>query len=287
MSISITRRRTIVSGSAFICLSTTPVVAQLSQDVKVAEGDPSTNYTLADCDALDLAKAEISARISAVNGMTDLQLLNRLTEITEDLNATASKRAAAVEATQAAIAASASDIEAKSVDAVRLANDLQLATAVQTRNPQLVGAAAGAHVLIGTGVFAYQAIQATSSSGITNAGVIIAEDRMAMMTIISSGPGRELAKKQVELAFRLFVVGGQITKGIIDLAAFKSELRGMKKALDALKASVAGLPATAEDTRAYFRSHLETERLIYDLLQSVYGADNCTVPGGGTVIPLG
>jgi len=287
MTVHLTRRNTLVAAGSFVFASASSAYAQLQQDILVASGDISSNYTLANCSSLQDAKAEINSNIAAVNGMTDIQLLDRLNGISDELRLSASKRAEAVEASEEAIAATAADIEAKSLKAVRLANDLQLATAVQTRNPQIVGAAAGTHVLVGTGVFAYQAIQATSSDGVINAGVVLSKDRMAMMTIIKSGPGVKLAKKQVALTYRLFTVSGQITKGIADLRAFKAELRELKAALDDLEASISGLPATAEDTRNYFRSHLETERLIYDLLDTVYGGSDCQIPTGGTTFPLG
>ncbi|MEO0429872.1 MAG: hypothetical protein AAF160_20810 [Pseudomonadota bacterium] len=267
-----------------LCLAS-PARAADSALALAGEEIPAGAATLADCAVIGSGLSQINGKIAEVAIMTDTELFAELQRVEAALAETGSKHEVAAKALDAAIAANASELKEKSIEAVRKGNDLMLATAVQTRNVHLVGAAVGTHVLVGTGVFAVQAMRAETQGEQIYAAAVLAEDRMAMVGIFRTGPGTELLRKQVELSFDLLQIGNEVNNLAGDGAALREQLRQAKAALAAIRADQGLLPGTAEDTRAYLTHQLEAERFVYDLLATTYSSTLCRVPDH-TPIPV-
>lgn len=270
------REFVVLTGASALSLCSPNAFAQ-SGEVSVFKGAgsiPTDKIPLADCSGVGRAIDTINAEIARVQSMNNNELFKMLEKVENSLDASKATHKAAMDATNAALSANNAQIKKKAIVAVRKANDLMLATSVQIGNPQLVGAAAGMHVLVGTGVFAVQAIQAKDNNVLGNAIVTLTKDRVSMATILTKNKGK-LAEQQVKLGVAIFRTGVEIGKLANDASALKSELSKQKHALLEIEKEKVDLPKNGPQTRAYFVAMLEANRFVFDILQTAYGNNNC------------
>lgn len=244
----------------------------------------NSSQPVANCTGLLREIQRIDDEIALLNSMPDGDLENRYRKLTEALNAKSGVLALALAAAERAATSNAASIQENTLKAIVAANDLLLATAVQTRNPEFIGCAAGVHVGVGAGIFAFQTISVTGRADVGGAVATLWQGRKTMVTILMTNPSRDLAKKQAEMVYRLATSAYQIANGIADAARLKAEMQAHRERLLALEASKAGLPANLEHTRTFFVNRLSAERSLYALLQSA-GTDLCRDPDPQAVNP--
>ena len=277
-------RRSFCVGTAVTTLS--PLAAIAQNDPAISFGGQSIDSMsddVADCGIFADEIARIDAEIAALAIAPDTEIESRYAALSSALDSQTGQLAKAIAATDTAIAATAAEIEGEVISALSTSNDLLLATAVQTRNPQLVGAAVGAHVLTGTGIFAYQTINARDGQQVQKAAVALFEGRKTMVTVFIDGPGSELAKKQAEMVVGLAVSAARITAGAWELSELQGDMTQLKSRLAALDKDTAGLPVNVSDSRTFFILRLQAEKELYQLIQTE-APDDCQIDNATIVL---
>jgi predicted nicotinamide N-methyase len=238
---------------------------------------PTNKIPLADCFGVGQAIDKINDEIARIQSMNNNELFKMLEKVENSLDASKATHKAAMDATNEALSANNAQIKKKAIFAVRKSNDLILASSVQFGNPQLVGAAAGMHVLVGASVFAVQAIEAKNDKDVASAVVTLTQDRWAMATILTNNK-KNLANKQKDLGKAIFETGVEIAILVNDASALKSKLADQKHALLKIEKNKVNLPKNGPKTRAYFVAMLEANRFVFDILHTAYGNKNCQTP---------
>lgn len=239
---------------------------------------------VAKCPGLAQEIKRIDDEIELLTRMPDGDIEQRFIKLSEALNAQSGALARALAAAEKAATSNAAGIQENTLKAIVAANDLLLATAVQTRNPEFIGGAAGVHVSVGTGTFAFQMISVTGRADVGGAVATLWQGRKSMVTILMKGPGRELAEKQAEMIYELAGSAYGIATGLMDAAKLKTEMQAHRDRVKGLEASKAGLPVNLEQTRMFFINRLLAERSLYALLQSA-GTGLCRDPDPQIVAP--
>lgn len=276
-------RRAILAGAvatgATLCAGTAQAATGMTY-----YGVLNNNQPIANCTGLLQEIQRIDAEIELLNSMPDGDIENSYRKMAEALNTASGALARALAAAEKAATSNAASIQENTLKAITAANDLLLATAMQTRNPEFIGCAAGVHVSVGTGIFAFQTISVTGRADVGGAVATLWKGRKTMVTILKTNPGRDLAKKQTEMIYRLSTSAYQIATGIVDAARLKAEMQAHRERLLAVDASRAGLPVNLEQTRTFFVNRLNAERSLYALLQSA-GSGLCRDPDAQIVAP--
>ncbi|WP_423209207.1 hypothetical protein E2976_20805 [Paracoccus yeei] len=248
-------------------------------------GALNENQTVANCAGLAQEITRIEDEIALLSQAPDGDIENHYRKLSEALNAKSGALALAIAATETAATSNAANIQENVLKAIVAANDLLLAIAVQTRNPEFIGCAAGVHVLVGTGVFAFQTISVQDQAAVGGAVATLWKGRKTMVTILTTQPGRELAKKQAKMVSELATSAYRIATGSANAAELKAEMEAHHEQLRALDASVAGLPGNIAQTRTFLINRLAAERALYAVLQSG-GNGVCQDPNPQIITPL-
>ena len=295
MTTKFTRRQTLNGGLAIGVTTALPLQAQGILDVKftgfatdVAGQFPPASSSVANCGVLADEVTRVQNDIATVDAASDVELDSQIRQIFDALDVETGALSNAIAETQDAISANDANIEKAAIQAFRNTNDLILATAVQSRNPQFVGAAVGVHILADTGFFAYQAITAPpQSTKVEKAIVTLVKGRKQMYTVFKTGPGVGLAKKQAKMATSLMVAVARVAKGSYQASALRSDLTKLENDLQALDKNSAGLPNNSAETRPYFRARLEAELELYELINTSLSPSDCLISQPVIINPLG
>lgn len=239
---------------------------------------------VANCTAIADEIAEIDTRIAEVQAAPESEIEAWYVQVSSSLDSQSATLKAALDAAQAAIDANDTDIKDEIIKAVGVANDLLLATAIQTRNPNFIGAAIGVNVTSGTAVLTYQVMSAESAEQSEGAVVTFVEGRKRMVTsLVTQKPGYKLAKKQTEMAAQLALIAFEILGGAVEASKLREHARELKKDLQALDARIVGLPGNVQQTREHMLDDLRAQREFYQLIQL---APNCMINSTPAPLPL-
>ena len=236
-------------------------------------GEETNAFEIANCGAIATEIARAQQEIDAFIVAPEITIEQEFIKLTQSLDLQAGELAAAHTATEKAIQSANAELKVNSIRAINSANDLLLATAVQTRNVNFIGAAVGVHVLTGTAVFSYQAVTAKNNSDTAGAIAVLANGRKTMVTILTTGPGTKLAEKQGKMAGKLIVSGFKIVKNLYTANELRNDLGLIKNDLEALEASQAGLPVNNAQMREFLINRLKAEKALYQMIEQAGGGD--------------
>ncbi len=278
MTKNVRRRSLIIGSAAFGMTQQMPAwAAGCATNRLFFSGEQVSSVSVSKCPGIASEIQELDTELNRIQLAPDTTIEAMYRELENNLAASQSRREAAEMATKAAIQANDATIKDETIKAIRSTNDLVLATAMQTRNPNFIGAAVGVHVTTGTGVFAYQAMEAQNGNELEKATVVLFQDRKAMYSIMTSSPGRELAKKQAALVIKVGQSAYQIGQAVIDNNQLRTDLAELEVELQGLRSDIAGLPVNVNESRAYFANRIIAVREIYQLLSTDCSANDCQV----------
>lgn len=240
---------------------------------------PANLQTLpvADCNVIGQMRAEAEAERGAIASASESVIDAHYRRITGALDAQASERQATLDAVRAAQAASGGQVFALARTAVKSSADLFVTIAIQTRNPQLIGAAVGIDLVIDTADFVHQVVRAENVIQTQEAVNMLLKDRTVMVQSLVSGPGRAFSQKQFATAKAITEVMKEIAETAASEARLKARLADAEQALEEIETQVANLPVNNAAMRQYMIDTLNADIFVLDILQTEFSSSGCRI----------
>lgn len=277
------KRRTFLVNSAALALVPTATIAAGHSSLTIG-GVSVPTASVADCQDLGNEIAEIDQEIARLQNAPDSEIERWYRNTSSALDKQSGQLKTALDAANAAVAANDAAVERDVIKAIQQSNDLLLASAIQTRNPQFVGAAVGVNVISGTAVFSYQVMTTDSTQKSQGAVFVFANGRKRMlMQLVRNKPGIELAKKQVKMALKLAVTTGKIAANAYKSGELQQDAGAIASDLEALDAQIVGLPVNLQDTREHMIEDLSAQKELYELIDLAPG---CQINQTPAPLPL-